>query len=919
MLKPSRLCKALALAFGGAALVYVPQAQAQQQSLERVTVTGSSIKRLESETALPVTVISREQIEKSGASNVEDILRRVSANSAMLSDATQGVGYATSNANMRGLGANSTLILLNGRRLAGHPFGSIGGSAAVDLNSIPFAAIERIEVLRDGASAIYGTDAVGGVINFITRKDYSKGELTLRYGAPEKSIGGSEKTASLAFGMGDLVKDGYNLLLTANFKDQARVKAIDQGLYLRHATEVPGSFPPTSFRGFPGAIFINDGDQLVTPGQYTGAGAAFSACDPANTVVSNTGPTPSGNTARYCRAIYAAMLDNLPDSEKTDVYGRGTFALGGGHQLFVEGSISRNATVGRVAPTPLDSGAAKVNPDGTYPPFAMPVTSRYFPATLLTSLGYTAADWDPDGNGFAEIVTRSLDMGNRISDNTNSQYRFVVGANGQYGSWDYDMGLNLSQARGKLVYDGYLLQAPYLAALASGNINPFGPNDAAGLALLDAASLRGEVRRSKGTTFAYDAKISRELGQMGGGAMALALGVDLRKEKAEDRPTNASYSAGLHVGGEGSVPTTVASRNIYAVFGELVLPFTKELEATLAARYDRYSDFGSSFNPMARLRYQPSKQLLLRASAGTGFRAPTLWDVNSPVANTNTADAQQDWDCPVGQENNPRCLTQFNVQLSSDPNLKPEKSRQFSFGAVFEPSRDFTVALDYWSIEKRDTIGVITGDTLMGDEALYRKYINRVKRSPDGLLSYIETPVENLGKLETSGIDLDMRGGFSYDGGTRVGLSYSGTYVLKYKTQSGKDEPMIDYVGQATGGIAPVPAWQHTFGVDWSRGDLSLALEHVFTNGWTESAAQVNANLGVNAPYKVKDTSRWNLALTYKGFQNLTLRVGARNLLDDAAPFTASSSYGSHAAGFAGSFADPRGRFWYGTATYQFK
>jgi iron complex outermembrane receptor protein len=909
---PTRLAAALAIA----GLVSVAQAQ-ETQSLERVVVTGSSIKRLASETALPVTVVTRDQIEKSGASNVEDILRRVTASSAMLSDSTQGAGYATSNANMRGLGANSTLILLNGRRLASHPFGSIGGSAAVDLNSIPFAAIDRIEVLRDGASAIYGTDAVGGVINFITRKDYNKGELTLRYGSPEGSYGGSEKGASLAFGMGDYSKDGYNILLTANFKDQERIKAIDQGLYLRHATEVPGSIPPTSFRGYPGALFV--GDFLVTPGLYAGAGSQFAPCDPANTVIANTGNAPGGQAARYCRAIYAAMLDNLPDSEKTDVYARGTFALGGGHQLFLEGAMARNATIGRVAPSPLDQGASKVNPDGTYPSFAMPTSSRFFPQALLTSMGFTAADWETSGPGFVEIVTRSLDMGNRVNDNTNEQYRFVVGASGSFGSWDYDMGLNLSQARGKLVYDGYLLQAPYLAALASGNINPFGPNDAAGLALLDAASLRGEVRRSKATTLAYDAKMSGEIGQLGGGAMSLAVGIDLRKEKAEDRPTNASYSAGLHIGGEGSVPTTVASRNVYALFGELVMPFSKELEATVAARYDRYSDFGGSFNPMARIRYQPSKELLLRASVGTGFRAPTLWDVNSPVANTNTADPQVDWDCPAGQENNPRCNTQFNVQLSSDPNLKPEKSRQFAVGMVFEPSRNFTVALDYWNIEKKDTIGVITGDTLMGDEALYRKYIDRVVRSPDGLLSYIETPVENLGKLKTSGLDLDMRGGFSVAGGPRIGLSYNATYVLKYETQNGKDEPMVDYVGQSTGGIAPVPSLQHTLGLDWSQGDFNVALEHVFTNGWTESASQVNTNLAVNRPYKVADTSRWNMAVTYRGFKNLMLRVGARNLLDDEPPFVASSSYGSHAAGFAGSFADPRGRFIYGTVSYQFK
>jgi iron complex outermembrane receptor protein len=207
----------------------------------------------------------------------------------------------------------------------------------------------------------------------------------------------------------------------------------------------------------------------------------------------------------------------------------------------------------------------------------------------------------------------------------------------------------------------------------------------------------------------------------------------------------------------------------------------------------------------------------------------------------------------------------------------------------------------------------------MGDEALYRKYINRVKRSPDGLLSYIETPVENLGKLKTSGLDLDMRSGFNLDAATKIGLSYNATYVLKYETQNGKDEPMVDYVGQATGGIAPVPAWQHTLGIDWSHGHVNFALEHVFTNGWTESREQVNTNLGVDKAYKVADTSRWNMAVTYKGIKDLTLRLGARNLLDDEPPFTASSSYGSHAAGFAGSFADPRGRFWYLSASYKFK
>ena len=246
----TRLALALALAYGG----LTAQAQEATQQLERVVVTGSSIKRLAAETALPVTVVTREQIEKSGATNVEDILRRVFRHDrhAVRLHARRGLRHLQRQPAR--LGANSTLVLLNGRRMAGHPFGSIGGSVAVDLNSIPFGAIDRIEVLRDGASAIYGTDAVGGVVNFITRKDYQKGEITVRYYEPQESKGGKEHGGSLAYGMGDLNREGYNVLVTANIKEQTRLQAIEQGWYWRHATEVPGSIPPTSFRAYPGAL-----------------------------------------------------------------------------------------------------------------------------------------------------------------------------------------------------------------------------------------------------------------------------------------------------------------------------------------------------------------------------------------------------------------------------------------------------------------------------------------------------------------------------------------------------------------------------------------------------------------------------------------------------------------------------------------
>ena len=259
------------------------------------------------------------------------------------------------------------------------------------------------------------------------------------------------------------------------------------------------------------------------------------------------------------------------------------------------------------------------------------------------------------------------------------------------------------------------------------------------------------------------------------------------------------------------------------------------------------------------------------------------------------------------------------MQLSSSPNLKPEKSRQFTAGIVFEPMRDVVMSLDYWNIQKRDQIGVISGDTLMAEPGLYQRYKSRVKRTSAGFISYIETPVENLGELKTAGLDLDIRTSFKLGDLGKLGVSYTGTRVMTYDLQNGKGEPFTDYVGKSLGGNAPVPEWQHTLAFDWTMGDFNVALENVFTKGWTESAAVVDTNLGVNEPYNVKDTSRWNLAVSYKGFKDLKLTLGARNVTNEEPPFVASSSYGSHAAGFAGSFADPRTRIWYATASYQFK
>ncbi|MGZ5661800.1 MAG: TonB-dependent receptor plug domain-containing protein [Usitatibacter sp.] len=907
-----------ALGAGIAASLLAPSAFAQAPGArERIEVTGSNIKRIEGETALPVTVISRQDIDRMGATTTEDILKRITASTAMYSDSTQGVGYAVSNANLRGIGASSTLVLLNGRRLANHAFGSIGGfnasANAVDLNSIPFSAIERVEVLRDGASAIYGTDAIGGVINFITRTDYRGAEVSVMYGNTEDHIGGRESGVQLAYGVGDLAKDKWNLLATAHFQYNQRVKAIDQQLYAR-ANDITGATYPTSFRAFPGRLM----DFGFSPGAYAGTlttSPNIAGCDPSVTTLQVSGTTPSGNPRIRCRGIYAAYLDNLPDTHKSDVFGRFAYDINASNQFFLEASFARNHNIGRIAPVPIDQTAAHIRPDGTQPNVLLPVTSRYAPVALINRLGYSLSDVGTPG--FLEIAVRSADAGNRINDITADQSRISTGFKGAFAGWDYDAAFTYAQAKDLLKVTGYIQETRYIAALATGNLNPFGPNDAVGEALLNGAKMEGDMRDSKSTTTQVDGKVSRDLIRMAGGSAALALGADFRREEIDDKAVNADYGAGLHIGGEGTVPNTEASRNVSAVFAELVLPFTREIEVTGALRYDHYSDVGSKASPQLRLRWAPQRELLFRASAGKGFRAPSLWDLHSPPAFGNSANAVTDPGCPPGliADEDARCVdTQLNVRNLASPNLKPETSSQWSTGFVFEPTQRTSFALDYWRIVKKDAIGTITADAILAnpnDLTLYNQYISRFHRSPIGTTLFVDQPLENLGGLKTAGWDVDAKMRFDTPV-ARSTLSFVGTYLTEWKSQLGQGFDYVSYLGNSFNGGNAYPRWTHVASLDLESGPWLGTIEQTYTAGWTE------AFLG-GGTHEVPGVSRINLAVKYSGIRHLAIKVGVRNALNELPPYTDVSSNGSHAAGWANAVADPRGRFWYTVLTYSFK
>ena len=344
MKKKSRerpIARALALAFGSVVAGTMQWAHGQDtaepDATLKIEVTGSHIPRSDAESALPVQVITREDIERSGSTTVAEVMAKVSANVLGFNDQLsvgQPAQPGLSSVNLRAIGDGSTLVLLNGRRVANYAFN--GGT--VDVNSIPLSAVDRIEILKDGASAIYGADAIAGVVNFILRKDFQGVEIT-GYGSWTQHGGGDQQQAVITAGYGDLTKDRFNVFVTASYqKDDALLAAarpFSRTGYLPgegiNKTQVP-SFPANILA----PTFV-----LYNPAYATG-------CAPPTSVPTTAQHTP-GN---ICGFDPVSFNDDMPAVERTGVFGRGTWQLNGDHQLFAEALYASNNLTVVAAPTP---------------------------------------------------------------------------------------------------------------------------------------------------------------------------------------------------------------------------------------------------------------------------------------------------------------------------------------------------------------------------------------------------------------------------------------------------------------------------------------------------------------------------------------------------------------------------------------
>ncbi|MCH8219860.1 MAG: TonB-dependent receptor, partial [Proteobacteria bacterium] len=702
-----------------------------------IEVTGSRIKRVDVEGPSPVAVITRADIENSGKISVADVLRQSSYNQFGSFRQSSGFSSAQSHASisLRGLGSQRTLVLLDGRRMAGSP--GAGGGSVANLNVIPIAAVERIEILRDGASAIYGADAIGGVVNIIMRKDYEGLQISAEMGRPTQP-GGDENAYSI---VGGITSGKGNITFTLDHSDSEIIFNGDRSF----------SAVGLSSFGFPGSFFVTSGDIRVFDGTSI---AIFPDARCPNSI--NTDPAAPNsqiNTGNgLCNYNYAATSANEASLTRDTMFVNGNYQVDEDLNFFARGTFTRTESFGRYAPAPIVGGSpfqatmSAANANNPTAPGAYlfgNFASNYpVPCTLQTDGSTACVDLsqiDTDGDGTADFVGpfdlsifyRNVPGGFRDGNFTNTLYDYLIGFEGSsdmFGGLDWEVGFQYSKASNDALSSGLAFRSGLQSVLDDETFDVFdvqgNGTDATVAASFGHTGFNHEIHRVTGGDFTatWDAF------QMSAGPVPVAVGMEYRDEKFS-QDFDAQQNAG-NVDGSAGGADVAGARTVLAVYAETALPITEDLEVVLAGRFDSYNDFGTTVNPKISVGYRPFDTLLLRASYGEGFRAPSMLELYSSPAQSFPAaiDSVRCAATPEGgadgrllpgvtvSSGHPCLTTQYQTATGGNAALDAEQSKNLNVGFVFSPIDDLSISLDYYHIDMTDQIGTLPLQSILDAE-----------------------------------------------------------------------------------------------------------------------------------------------------------------------------------------------------------
>ncbi|WP_125716266.1 TonB-dependent receptor [Pseudoalteromonas rubra] len=926
----------LAIAFGAvSATAFAANAEQGEEKIEKIEITGSAIKRTDLEGALPIDVIDASDIAKSGVTSVPDLVANLPAMQGFTAagESVGGGGGGIQTASLRNLGAEYTLVLVNGRRMASSDSGS-----SIDINSIPLSAIKRVEILKDGASALYGSDAIAGVVNFILKDDVQSTTVSARYDKPSDT---SSSNFSITTGFGDLDSDGFNIMASYSRDEQDNLRSVDRDfartgfVEFEHAGQdlvaiagssnaIPGNAYVRYYeRDEAGAYVLDDeGERKTKTYSLNPYKEANGSC--------HTTSAPSGNA---CQFDYTSTLEIQPESTRDNLFLQAVATVTEDMEAYVTASASKFEMTTRIAPYPtggfsLDENSALIQDN----------VIKYLPDNVKADMveGGVSARW------------RVLPGGNRTDEWSTTTNHIVAGLRGEFNEWSYDFAITSSGAeREQNRITGYPLEKEFMALVTSGAVNifeaPENLSDDQNKMVAD-TMFSGLWETTDTDLLAIEGKTSGAIAELDAGTVYLGVGFDYRQSGYS--LTNGEGQNAEVVLFESAGTEFDLERDSYGAFAEVIVPVMENLEVTGSLRYDEIGEITDSkrtgnqtVNDSAddttykvSISYRPTDELLLRASYGTGFKAATMRQIAAPRLEFGVTASP--YDCPAGlaPEKARYCYQdklQYDVYREGEKDLQPETSKQYTFGFVWAGDTGTSFGLDYWNIEMENEVRRLTQNQIFGDPVTYDDlFTTKVDRGTGNTVLAIIQPARNVGQSRTSGIDwhVDFTTNFSFG---ELKSSLMGTYMIEDESlRVGTTDVWDTSLGKV--GTDEEVAFRNiiNFNNTLTHGDFTHSLNLKARSGYTDASADVS--------FYVAKADDWNSAvdgsviqkhipvymtfdyrLAYAFGDNANVAFGIKNLLDKEPPFTLNAAAG-HQVGYDPRYADAYGRTFYLQADYTF-
>jgi iron complex outermembrane recepter protein len=866
------------------------QTSASAPQLQEVVVTGSLIKRTDTETPSPVQVITDADLQNSGFNNVSDVLRNLAANGQGTLNQGFGQAFASGGSGiaLRGLTVGDTLTLIDSERMVAYPLSDDGERSFVDISAIPFNAIDSVEVLKDGASALYGADAIAGVVNIKLKQTYNGSEVMAEYGSTQHWDGNTIHAAAI-LGWGDLANDGYNIYAALDFHREELIWGSSRS----------GLWTNLNWSGFPGG-------QNTTPGAIGATGLAFPDSSTGYLINPTTGAigaflpgcTAALQAADKCTFSFPGQIQ--PPTEQTNFLSKMTKALANDWRLTVTASIFDSVAQQTAPPTEptfghllqqtgAENGSLPIIAWGpgvplhtvVYPPFSLPANNPNNPYGVPATLVYNFPDVGP------WVI------------NTDTQtYRLFGDLRGSVAGWDLDAAVGIMYAKMQLDFDGGLVPSATQAALNNGSYTIGATNN-------NISAIAPEVTSAPSSTLdILDFHGSRALFQMPGGPLTMGVGAQYF-HKAQNDTDPPSVTNGLQ---EGITNFTVGSQDDTSGFVEFGGNPIKQLELNAAVRYDHYDTYGGQATPKFGLKFKPIEMVAIRGTWGKGFRAPSISESGTSgiaFGEGNTSDPVL---CPNGALNmkgtyNALCSFPFVGVEPPNPALKAVTSTNATFGVIFEPFNAFNVSVDWYRIQLNNdivsssAIGSLGNFTTLvrGPQVVLPVCTNTTTGNtpcttanvltPVGYPAYFNFPYLNAGVTKTSGIDVDLRSLIDLGPGKLTAeLNY--TYISQYEIVAGGET--FDLAGthgpSGVSGDTGNPKQRAVASLTWNQGPSTSTLSVNYTSafsltdpteGWTNCKEAIAASGdGYGAAYTGSFAtlpSQWNNLCKVAHFTDVNL------------------------------------------------